>query len=138
MPTLADALQTKGWRAHTPRGPFTKGDWALDFDTSHWLIVSSRANPRVFDVPAPDEYHAVWAANLVEHLCRREDERVRLREALLAIREMPVAGDSARAAAAAALAGCYHRWLVNSEVGQGQLGRVFCPICGQRAAEPEA
>ena len=138
MPPLAEALQAKGWTAHTPRGPFTKGDWSLDFATSHWLIVSSRANPRVFDVPAPDEYHAAWAANLVEHLCRMEDERVRLRRALGAIQELPGAGEAAHASAAGALAACYHRWLINVEVPQGQYGRVFCPICGQRAAEPEA
>ena len=137
MPTLAEALQAKGWTAQTPRGPFTKGDWELDFDTSHWMIVSSRANPRVIDVPAPDEYHAAWIVNLVEHLCRMEDERVRLHRALMAIREMPGAGVEARAAAVGALAGCYHKWLINVEVPEGQLGRVFCPICG-RAAEPDA
>ena len=131
MPTLAEKLQAKGWTAHTPRGPFTKGDWELDFDTSHWMTVSSRANPRVFDVPAPDDYHAGWTANLIEHLCRMEDERVRLREALALIRESPTE-EVARAAAVAALARCYHRWLLNVEVAEGQFGRVFCPICGRR------
>jgi hypothetical protein len=128
----------RGWTVHTPRGPFTKADWELDFDTGDWLIVSSRANPRVFDVPAPDEYHAGWAANLVEHLCRMEGERARLRNALGTIRDLPAAGDAAHALAAGALAGCYHTWRINVEIPEGQLGRVFCPICGRRAAEPEA
>ena len=135
MPTLAEALQAKGWTAHTPQEPFTKGDWSLDFDTSHWLIVSSRANPRVFDVPAPDEYHAAWAANLVEHLCRMEDELVRLRKALSEIRDTSDVGDSAHTTAAKALGCCYHRWLVNMGVSEGRVGRVYCPICGQTEAE---
>jgi hypothetical protein len=134
---LADALQAKGWMAHTPQGPFTKGDWELDFDTSHWMIVSSRTNPRVFDVPVPDEYHTAWAVNLIEHLCQMEDERGRLREALAAIRDMPGARAEARSAATDALGRCYHRWLVNVEVAERHMGRVLCPICGRTAAEPE-
>ena len=137
MPTFVEGLQAKGWTAHTPRGPFTKGDWELDFDTSHWMIASSRANPRVFDIPLPDEYHAGWTVNLIEHLFRMEDELVRLRVALGAIRDVSGAGDPTRAAAEA-LAGCYHRWLINVEVPEGQPGRVFCPICGGRATEPDA
>ncbi len=74
--------------------------------------------------------------NVIEHLCRMEDERARLRSALAAIGNMPGAGDAARTAAVA-LGQCYHRWLVNVEVPDGQADRVFCPVCGRTAAAPE-
>jgi len=137
MSTLPDALQARGWTVHTPHGPFTKNGWKIDFDTSNWMIVSSRVNPRVFDVPVPDEYHARWTANLIEHLCQEEDERVRLRAVIEAIHGMPGVGSEARSTASNALERCYHRWLVNVEVVEGHLGRLFCPICGQRAARPD-
>ncbi|HZZ81043.1 MAG TPA: hypothetical protein VFE62_21255 [Gemmataceae bacterium] len=135
---LAEALQAEGWTAHTPLGPFTKGAWELGFDTSHWMILSTKDNPRVFDVPLPDQYHVGWTVNLVEHLCRVEDERVRLRMALGAIRDMSGVAEAGRAAATGALAECYHSWLINVGIPEGHLGRVFCPICGRRAAEPES
>jgi hypothetical protein len=135
---LVDALQAKGWTVHTPWGPFTKGEWELDFDTSHWMIVSCRTNPRVFDVPVPDEYHSDWTVNLIEHLCRVEEERGRLRVAIRTIRDMPGVGAEASSIAAEALERCYHRWLVNFQVTEGQFGRVFCPNCGRVAAETDA
>lgn len=90
---LADALRDKGWTVLTQKGPFVKGDWKVDYDTSHWMIVSSKTNPRVFDIPEPIESEAAWTANLIEHLCQMEDERVRLRMALETIRLIPGAGD---------------------------------------------
>jgi hypothetical protein len=52
----------------TGSGSFIKGDWAIEFDTGSWLTLSSRANPRVFDVPTPGEYELVWTVTLLEHL----------------------------------------------------------------------
>jgi hypothetical protein len=128
-----EALEAKGWTAN-----YTKGGWSIVFDTSSWMIVSTESNPRVFDIHVPGEYESRWTVNLIEHLCRMEDERGRLRKALEAIRDMPGAGDAARSSAAEALRRCYHNWLVNVSVPDGQLGRLFCPICGQLAAGPEA
>jgi 3D-(3,5/4)-trihydroxycyclohexane-1,2-dione acylhydrolase (decyclizing) len=38
----------------------------------------------------------------------------------------------ARASAANALSDCYHSWLVNIDIPDGQIGRVFCTICGMK------
>ncbi len=64
---IAAALQAKGWTARTSEGPFLKGDWVLDVDTRHWMIVSSKGIPRVFDVPVPvDRYMVAWTVNAVD------------------------------------------------------------------------
>jgi hypothetical protein len=60
-----------------------------------------------------------------------EDERHRLRKALEGIRDNPYLDQEARSTAKEALAQCYHAWLVNVEVPDGQMGRIYCPICGQ-------
>jgi hypothetical protein len=132
-----DALRAKGWTVTSPTGPFKKGEWVIDFDTSHWMIVSSRSNPRVFDIPVPDEYHTAWTVNLIEHLCQMEDEGDRLRTALKSIRDSSGAGSEARAASAKALERCYHRWLVDMRVPEGQVGRAYCISCGCAAVEPK-
>jgi hypothetical protein len=71
----------------TGSGSFIKGDWAIEFDTGSWLTLSSRANPRVFDVPTPGEYESVWTVTLLEHLFAIDEERRRLRAALERIRD---------------------------------------------------
>src|SRR5262249_5794965 len=97
-----------------------------------WMIVSTKNNPRVFDVHVPGEYESAWTANLIEHLCAMEEERGRLRAALQAIRDRP---QEAAQTAVDALRQCYHRWLVNLDVQEKQPGRLYCVICG--ALRPE-
>jgi hypothetical protein len=128
---FADDLKAKGWTEITELWEYAKGDWKIDFDTGHWMIVSTKNNPRVFDVSTPREYESAWTVNLIEHLCRMDDERHRIREAVKRIRDNQTAGPQARFAAAEALEQCYHSWLVNLAVPEGQIGRVYCSVCGR-------
>jgi hypothetical protein len=84
-------LHEKGWQEVRPF-EYRKGEWALVFDTSSWLEVGTKSNPRVFDVSVPDDHRADWTVNLIEHLCRSEDERFRLRSALDQILQSPTCG----------------------------------------------
>jgi hypothetical protein len=96
------------------------------------MIVSTKSNPRVFDVHVPGTYESAWTVNLIEHLCSMEDERHRLREVLATIRDNPGSGVEAPSTAMGALQQCYHSWLVNLDVPDGQMGRVYCIVCGQK------
>jgi len=131
---FAEELKSKGWADNCPPADYSKGDWSVSFDASSWVIVSTEGNPRVFDVHVPAGYESRWTVNLIEHLCRMEDERRRLRKALETIRDMPGAAHAA-SAAAAALGRCYHRWLINVDIPRGKVGRCHCPVCGQLAAD---
>jgi hypothetical protein len=124
-------LKLHGWTIAPPPGGLAKGDWRIFADTSSWMILQTASNPRTFDVAVPDAYRIGWTVNLIEHLARIEDERARLRAALAAIRDDPGAGPSARAAANAALAECYHAWLVANS------GEV-CSICGAQGKKSAA
>ena len=135
---FADELKARGWTEGGRQADYSKGSWSICFDTSSWVEVATAANPRTFDVHVPGEYESRWTVNLIEHLCRMEDELVRLRKALSEIRDTSDVGDSAHTTAAKALGCCYHRWLVNMGVSEGRVGRVYCPICGQTEAEPVA
>jgi hypothetical protein len=126
-----DDLRARGWTEIAELWEYAKGDWKIDFDTGHWMIVSNKNNPRVFDVHLPGNYESVWTVNLIEHLCEMEDERHRLRKALETIRDQPISDQAARLTAQAALEQCYHSWLVDMSVPVGQIGRVYCLICGQ-------
>lgn len=132
---FTDVLKSRGWRQVDPRSPYVKNEWSVQLDTSSWLIVSTRDNPRVFDVHVPGDYESVWTVNLIEHQCQMEDERRRLREALEQIRDDPSSGLEARARARETLAHCYHSWLVNLKVSEGRAGPYHCPACGQTTAE---
>jgi hypothetical protein len=132
---FADDLKAKGWTEIIRLQEYVKGDWNIGFDTGHWMIVETKNNPRVSDVPLPDDYTSRWTVNLIEHLCRMEDERNRLRKALETIRDDPACGETGRSAAALALKECYHRCLVNLEIPKGQKGRLYCCICGYTADE---
>jgi hypothetical protein len=109
--------------------------WIALFDTSSWIEVGTEHNPRVFDVPVPlSEREAAWTANLIEHLCKMEDERYRLRSALETITAAESTAN-AHAIATTSLAECYHTWLVNMEVGRASPARLGCPVCRQTRAE---
>src|SRR5437868_980995 len=83
---FADDLKARGWTELCPLWEYAKGDWKIDFDTGHWMIVANKNNPRVWTVPLPADYESVWTVNLIEHLCQMEDERYRLRGALEKVR----------------------------------------------------
>jgi hypothetical protein len=117
-------LRLHGWKIASP-GHLTKGEWQILYDTSTWMILETASNPRTSDVAVPDRYRTGWTVNLIEHLARIEDERARLRAALAAIHDDQAAGPSARSAASAALADCYHKWL---SIGTHDE----CAICGAR------
>jgi hypothetical protein len=130
--SFIEELTAKGWTELTPMWEYAKGDWRIMFDTGAWMITTTKTNPRVFDVHVPGKHEERWTVNLIEHLCLMEDERHRLRKALEAVRDNPASSAEARATAAAALKQCCHSWLVNLEVPEGQVGRIYCPICGQK------
>jgi hypothetical protein len=81
------ALKTHGWTELAAEWEYAKGDWHIEFDTGHWMIVSTKRNSRVFDVPVPGELDAAWTVKLIEHLCRMDDELRQLREAVERIQE---------------------------------------------------
>lgn len=83
-----DKLEANGW-IKIDGGPYMKGDWVVEEDTSSWLWVSTKDDQRVFDVHMPADYESGWTVNLIEHLCRMEDERLRLRSVLESIRDNP-------------------------------------------------
>jgi hypothetical protein len=121
-----EKLKTKGW-TQTGAYSYAKGDWLIEPDTSSWMFVSTKGNPRVFDVHVPGDYESGWTVNLIEHLCGMEDERLRLRAALESIRDNP---EAARQTAISALQQCFHNWLLNLKIPEKQTGRVYCAICG--------
>jgi hypothetical protein len=128
---FADDLKQKGWTEIANMWEYAKGDWEIHFDTSSWMMLETKNNPRVFDVHVPGDYESGWTVNLIEHLCKMEDERHRLREALKSIRDSDVFDQAVRSIAKEALEQCYHTWLVNMDVPEGQPGRIYCPICGR-------
>ena len=74
-------LKERGWQQLAPF-EYGQGEWTIVFDTSSWMEVATKNNPRVFDVPVPEDSRGAWTINLIEHLCRCADERFRLRAAL--------------------------------------------------------
>ena len=74
-----DTLKSQGWTELAPEWEYAKGDWHIEFDTGHWMIVSTKHNPRVFSVPAPRDVDSAWTVKLIEHLCRTDDELHQLR-----------------------------------------------------------
>jgi len=131
---LVRRLKVRGW-TETAMWEYAKGDWRVLFDTSSWMIVSTKNNPIVFDIHVPGDYESAWTANLIEHLCRMEDERQRLRDALARIRD--ATDQETRPMAMEALEECYHAWLLNPKVPEGQPERFSCPLCGKTATSVE-
>lgn len=135
---FTDELQARGWSEVAKDWEYAKGTWSLCFDTGHWMIVATSDNPRVFTVPAPTGHESAWTANLIEHLCRMEDERQRLRHALEDIDKVARADGQVRSLAQGALRQCYHSWLVNVKVADGQMGRLYCSVCGKQETSERA
>lgn len=80
--TLIHTLKEKGWTEVTADWEYRKENWVILRDTSSWWIVGTSSNPRIFDIHEPTEYESAWTANLIEHLCKMEDERFYLRKCL--------------------------------------------------------
>jgi len=71
---LLKHLKEKGWQEVHHDTEYRKGSWFVIRDTSHWWMVGTEANSRIFDVPEPTEYTAPWTVNLIEHLCKTDDK----------------------------------------------------------------
>lgn len=80
--SLIQTLKESSWTEIKEDWEYRKGNWFVHRDTSSWWIVGTDSNPRIFDVHEPMEYESKWTANLIEHLCKMEDERTRLRKCL--------------------------------------------------------
>jgi len=77
--TFVDNLKDSGWTEVINNLKYKKGDWAISYDTSSWIEVSTINNQRVFDVPVPKAGKEQWTINLIEHLCKTDDEIYELR-----------------------------------------------------------
>jgi hypothetical protein len=76
--SFAELLTNAGWSEHEPF-TYRKGNWIIVFDTSSWLEVGTDKNPRVFDVPVPEDGKAEWTLSLINHLCKTDDELQKLK-----------------------------------------------------------
>jgi hypothetical protein len=77
--SLVDLLKNSGWAEDKPFS-FRKANWIVVFDTSSWLEVGTNRHPRIFDVPVPEKGKEQWTLNLIEHLCKTNDELHKLKE----------------------------------------------------------
>ncbi len=80
--SLIEKLKENSWIEVREDWEYRKGDWVLLRDTGSCWMVGTRLNPRVFDVLEPNEYAIAWTFNLIEHLCKMEDEKVELQKKL--------------------------------------------------------
>ncbi len=67
-------LKENLWQEVHYDSEYRKGNWLIIRDTSHWWMIGTVNNPRVFDVPEPSDYTAPWTVNLIEHLCTLNDK----------------------------------------------------------------
>jgi len=126
---LTKELRKNGWEGDwSGFGGGRKGAWVWYFDTSYWMIVEHDRNPRVYDVPYPDQRLMGWTIGLVEHLCKMEDERFRLRDALADIASGKLSAEECAERARRELKICYHTWLWDPQTDEEKIWR--CPICG--------
>jgi len=70
---FAERLEQSGWIKEGPFG-YRKGSWRIVIDTSSWMEVGTDRTQRIFDVPMPDADREQWTMNLIEHLCKTDDE----------------------------------------------------------------
>jgi len=78
--SFIDFLKHNGWVETDQPFNYKKGNWLVCFDTSSWMEIGTNKNPRVFDVPVPENNtNAQWAIKLIEHLCKTDEELFRLR-----------------------------------------------------------
>ena len=67
-------LKENKWQEIHHDAEYRKGSWFIIKDTSHWWMVGTDKNSRVFDVPEPSDYIAQWTVNQIEHLCMTDDK----------------------------------------------------------------
>jgi hypothetical protein len=118
---LSDTLKQLGWTEVQKDWEYRKNNWTVLRDTSSWWMVGTDSNPYVFDIHEPTEYEAKWTENLIEHLCKMEDERARFRKSLEHIQNLAKEFEISDFTKET-LSECYHRWLVNGD-------KLHCPIC---------
>jgi hypothetical protein len=118
---LTQKLIENGWVEIKANWEYRKENWHLLRDTSDWWIVATTSNARVFDVVEPKQNEIAWTFNLIEHLCKMEDERTRLRKNLEDIQSSTQEATT-RALAGMALSQCYHTWLITGD-------KLHCPVC---------
>ncbi|MHA3916504.1 hypothetical protein [Halovulum sp. GXIMD14793] len=73
MYAFIDHMKSRGWVNGKHQYELLKGDWIILFDTSSWIEVGTRTEPRVFDVPVPAKNLMQWTENLISHLCKTSD-----------------------------------------------------------------
>ena len=66
-------LKETGWIEINEDWEYRKKNWFIIRDTSSWWMVGTINNPRIFDIPEPEK-NEKWAINLIEHLCKCDDE----------------------------------------------------------------
>lgn len=77
--SFVDRLKESGWSEFKPCS-YRKGGWIVIFDTSSWLEVGTDRNPRIFDMPVPENGREQWTLSLIEHLCKTDDEMQKLKK----------------------------------------------------------
>ena len=77
--SFEELLKKSGWSECAPF-VYRKANWRVVFDTSSWLEVGTDQNPRIFDVPVPEAGREQWTLNLINHLCKTDDELQRLKK----------------------------------------------------------
>jgi hypothetical protein len=119
--SLIETLKENGWTEVKEDWEYRKGNWVILRDTSSWWMIGTDKNPRVFDIHEPKEYESKWTANLIEHLCKMEDERTRLRKCLEYIQSSTKETQTSELTKTT-LGECYHTWLVINN-------KLYCPVC---------
>ena len=74
-------LKNNGWLEILEDWEYRKGSWVILRDTGNWWMLGTINTPRLFDIPELDTYYEVWIVNLIEHLCKSDDELNRFRKA---------------------------------------------------------
>ena len=119
--SLIQELKSSGWTEIIEDWEYRKNNWTVLRDTSSWLMVGTESNPRAFDIHEPGEYETKWTANLIEHICKMEDERTRLRRNLEQINSITKESHISELTRLS-LEECYHTW-----IGTGD--NLVCPVC---------
>lgn len=123
--SLIQTLKEKGWTEVKEDWEYRKEKWVLLRDTSSWWQICTDSIPVVFDVHEPTEYESGWTVNLIEHLCKMEDERTRLRKCLEHIQSSTKETETSELTKKA-LVECYHKWFfINNNINN----KLHCPIC---------
>ena len=73
--SFKEVLISEGWVEIKPF-VIRKGHWEICFDTSDWMELGTEQNPRIFDVPVPNDRkrNIRWTINLISHLFETNDQ----------------------------------------------------------------